>query len=225
MTAAIDTRVVREQRGLTLMELVVVMPMLVVLLAGLTDTLITLTRWNGQTQEDTMQLQETRAAINSMVSELRQAYPVDPGTGVQSPIATATSSAITFYTPDRTTTSGTNSFRLRKVAYDLSSNQLRKQAVTSSAQYVVGGTTPPAWNFPGTFPTSTGWVRVLGPPDGSPVTGSLTYYDANGTVMSTPVTSTNLIVRVLITINASSTPGGKKITTYTGSATMRENQS
>jgi type II secretory pathway component PulJ len=220
-----DTRVVREERGLTLMELVVVMPMMIVLLGGLTDTLVTLMRWNSQTQEDTMQLQESRAAITSIVSELRQAYPVDPGTGIQSPIATATSTSITFYTPDRTTTSGTSSFRLRKVAYDFSANQLRSQAVTSSAQYVVGGTTPPAWNFPGTFPTSTGWVRILGPPDGSPVTGSLTYYAANGTVMSTPVTNTNLIVRVLVTVNASSTPGGKKITTYSGSATIREDQS
>jgi type II secretory pathway pseudopilin PulG len=225
VTAAPGMPAVRDERGLSLIELVVVMPMLVVLLGGLTTTLITLVHWNDQTREETMQLGESRAAINALVTELRQSYPVDPGTGIQSPIATATATSVTFFTPDRTTTSGTNGFRLRKVAYDFSNNQLRRQAVTSSAQYVIGGTTPPNWNFPGTFPTSTGWVRVLGPPDGSPVTGSLTYYDANGTALSAPVSSTNLIVRIAVTVNASSTPGGKGITTYKGSVAIRENQS
>jgi type II secretory pathway pseudopilin PulG len=225
VSVSLTTRALRDERGLSLVELLVVMPMLTILLGGLTLTIVNLVHWNDQTREQTAQLGDARSAIRMFVSEVRQAYPVDPGTGVQLPIVTATSSAITFYAPDRLPTSGTNGFHLRKIAYDFTTNQLRRQSTTSAAQYQVGGTVPPNWNFPVGFPTSTAWIPLVGPPNGADTTGSFTYYDSSGATLTAPVASIGTIASVGITLNTTSGRAPARITTYTGRATLRENQS
>lgn len=225
MSVSLAKRAIRDERGLSLMELLVVMPMLTVLLGGLTLTIVNLVHWNDQTREQTAQLGDARAAIRTFVSEMRQAYPVDPGTGVQLPIVTATSSAVTFYAPDRLATSGTSSFHLRKIAYDFTTNQLRRQSVSSTAQYQIGGTVPPNWNFPGGFPTSTAWIALVGPPLGANTTGSFTYYDSSGATITAPVANISTIASVGITLNTTSGTAPARITTYKGVATLRENQS
>ncbi|MBX5474943.1 MAG: hypothetical protein IRZ20_08020 [Thermoleophilia bacterium] len=227
MTARPTPRFLREERGLTLVELLVAMPMLTVLLGGLVLALTTLDRWNAQTRERTAQQTAVRAAIDSFVSEVRAAYPVDPGDGLAQPIVTATASALTFYTPDRTPTSadGTSSFHLREVAYQFTPTQLRRQSVTSSNAYqVLTGTT--TWSFPGgVFPSPTAWVTVLGPPDGAPVSGSFSYFDASGSELATPVTNVAAIASIRITISASSGGSQPSTTTFQDTATIRETQS
>ncbi len=209
------------------MELVIAMPILTVLLGGLVVTFTTLGRWNAQTRERAAQQTAVRAAIDTFVSEVRAAYPVDPGNGLAQPIVSATSGALTFYTPDRTPTSptGTSSFRLREVAYRFSSTQLQRQSVTSlNAYQVLTGTT--TWSFPGgAFPSSTGWITVLGPPDGAPVSGSFTYLDASGNALPTPVANIAAIASVRITISASSSGSQPSTTTFQDTATIRETQS
>jgi hypothetical protein len=203
------------------------MPMMIILLGGLVLALTNMTSWNNKTREQAIQQTTVRSILDGFKVEVREAFPIDPGTGVATPILTATSSGLTFYAPDRTATSsnGISSFKVRKIAYQFTGTRLERQSVTSTNAYqVMVGTT--SWTFPsGTFPSSSGWIPLIGPSLSPPVTGSFTYYDASGAVLASPVTSTNLIDQVRITITAKSGGTQTRTTTYTETAAIRETQS
>jgi len=55
----------RDAEGFTMVELLVAMPVLVIMLAGLTITLTTLMRSNDQTREEATLQTEARAALNT----------------------------------------------------------------------------------------------------------------------------------------------------------------
>jgi len=82
---------IRSEKGFTLVELLVVMPMLVILLGGLTLTLVNMMRANNQTQEETTLQAQARAAINTLATDVREAF-VGDGTD---PVLTATATSIT----------------------------------------------------------------------------------------------------------------------------------
>src|SRR5581483_3081878 len=116
----ITRRLHRNEKGFTLIELVVVMPMLTVLLGGIVFTMTSLMRWNDQNREQTTQQATVRATLTQMVKELRSAMPAASG---QAPIvANATATSISFFVPDRTTSASglTVPFRLNEVAYSIS---------------------------------------------------------------------------------------------------------
>jgi type II secretory pathway pseudopilin PulG len=202
-------RLVRNERGFTLTELLVVLPMLVVLLGGFVVTMTTLMRVSDRTQEAATLQTEARAAITSLAADVRGAFVGDGS----SPVVSADGTSITFYSPDRspTTVSGSTatSFHLRRISYRIAGGELQRQ-VTTSINTFPGA---PPW----TWPTATGpWVDVLGSvADGS----GFSYYTAAGaqaappTPLPLPLADTSGLAAVGVTLAVST--GGANATRFT----------
>ncbi|HZS25170.1 MAG TPA: prepilin-type N-terminal cleavage/methylation domain-containing protein [Gaiellaceae bacterium] len=211
-------RRLRSQSGFTLIELVIAMPMLLILLAGLSTTLIQLMHSNDQTQSETTLQTEARAIMNTMVSDIRQAFV---GDGSTDPIITATANSLTIDTPDRypTVVNGVNenSFHLRQVTYTVTNGTLSKQVTTSTNTYP----TAPPWTWPGTAgPT----YNVM-----SGITSSnvFTYYTENdlqvtGTPESFPISDTTGLRAVGIKLAVSTGGTSPKIFTFNETVALRE---
>ena len=202
-------RLLRSERGFTLTELLVVLPMLTVLLGGFVATMTTLMRVSDRTQESATLQTEARAAITTFAGDIRGAF-VGDGSPV---IASASATSITFYSPDRgqTIVSGTTatSFHLRRISYRLAGGELQRQDTTSVNTFPGA----PPWTWPS---TDGPWVTVLG----SITNGSLfAYYTAAGvqatppSPLTFPVTDTGAIGAVGVTISLST--GGPNPTAFT----------
>ena len=238
MIRAIPTRL-RDERGQTLTEMLVVIPTLSVVLAAIIGTMVVLMHGNSQATSQLIEQETVRPTLDSMMQDLRSTIPPTVG-GLG--LISATSSAITFYSPDGiyATSGATSPFHLREVAYRFSGGALQQQVVTSTNTYTSVTSTIPwgTWtsasgNFPlSTFPATTGWRTLLGTgqaADGSVpglVSSSFTYYDADGDVISSPVSATNLGLVRTIAVNVTATSGGSNPvdTSYSNTATIRETQ-
>jgi prepilin-type N-terminal cleavage/methylation domain-containing protein len=205
---------IRNERGFTMIELLIAMPMLLVLLAGLTITLTNMMHVTDKTQEETTLQTEARATFSTLASDIRQAF-VGDGTD---PIIAATATSITFESPDRypTTTSGTtqSSFHLRKITYTLTNGVLQRQFMTSTNVFP----TAPPWAWPG---ANGALVNVLGSVTNTDV---FSYYTAAGaqtsppTALGFPISDTTGIRAV--GIKFSLTTGGTQPKTFTESQTI-----
>jgi hypothetical protein len=183
-----------------MIELLVTMPIALIVIGGLTFTLVRTNHWGQQVQEQSAQQTDARALVSTFVSDLRQAYF---GTGA--PIASGfTSTSLTFYSPDRM-----SPFHLRKISYRLSGQQFQRSSLVSSQTFV---DPPPNWTFPGT----AGWVTLLPLVTNSDI---FTYYDASGAVYTG--TDPAQVLRVDIKLTASTGGQQPRITTYTASAVLR----
>lgn len=190
----------RAEAGFTTIELLVAMPVALIVLGGLTITMVRTSYWGGQLQEASAQQTEARAVVSTFVSDLRQAY----FRSGQAPIASGfTATSITFYSPDRQ-----SPFHLRKIGYQVSSQQLQRSVLLSTQGFV----DPPTWTFTGTPP----WASVV-----SRVTNSdiFTYYDAAGNQYTG--TDPTMIRRVDIKLTTSTGGQQPRITTYTETAVLR----
>jgi prepilin-type N-terminal cleavage/methylation domain-containing protein len=208
----------REERGFTLIELLVAMPMLVILLAGLSLTLIQLMRSSGQTQQLTTLQTEARSTLATLQTDIRQAFSGD-GTP---PIVTATATSITFQSPDRspTTTSGSSqsSFHLRKIVYSLSGGTLSRQFMTSTNVFP----TAPPWTWPGSYSTL---VPVI-----SSVTNTdvFSYYTVAGaqavppTALGFPIADTTGVEAIGVKLSLSTGGTQPKIFTFNETIALRE---
>jgi hypothetical protein len=204
-----------------MIELLMVMPMLLVLLGGLTYTLTNMMHANDKIQEQATQQTESRATFNTLASDIRQAF-VGDGT---SPILSASATSITFESPDRypTTTVGTSqsSFHLRKITYTLTNGVLQKQFMTSTNVFP----TAPPWTWPGAMGA---WTNVL-----SSVTNTdvFTYYTAAGaqaspaTPLGFPIVDTTGIRAVGIKLSFSTGGTQAKTFTETQMVSLRETDS
>jgi prepilin-type N-terminal cleavage/methylation domain-containing protein len=155
----------RGERGFTLIELVVAMPIMLIVMGGLTLMLTTLSGKSSQQQEQLILQTEARSALSRMEMELRGAF-----TGDGSPqIVAAGPNSITFYSPDEytTTVSGSvqSSFHLREISYEVTSTGLlQRQFITSTNTYptasclTCGGTSQWAWPGGG----MSAWSTVVG---------------------------------------------------------------
>jgi prepilin-type N-terminal cleavage/methylation domain-containing protein len=229
----------RREDGFSLTELLVVMPVLAILLAVITGLLVVLLQGNTKTTGQLTQQSTYFPTIDAMMQDIRNALPPTLG---GSPLISATSTQVVFYSPDEVyaSTGTTSPFHLREIAYRFSGGALQKQLVTSTNTYTTVTSTEPwgswtssAGTFPlATFPTTTGWRTLLGSglaSDGTaPAISSatFTYYDGAGNVISSPVSATNLlIVRSIAVSVTSSAPGSPNTkTTYTDTGTIRETQ-
>lgn len=199
----------REDSGFTLIELVVAMPIMLIVVGGMTLILTTLMKYNGQNQEKLTLQTEARSAINRMATEIRGVFY---GDGVTSPISAATATSITFTTPDEyaaTVSAGTlASFHLRQVSYQVSNKLLQRQYRTT------GNTYPSAPPWTG-WSTMSAWTTVVGSSGSVTNTDVFSYYDQNNcqsttpTAMTFPIAAANLdsiaCVNVKLTL---STVGG-----------------
>jgi prepilin-type N-terminal cleavage/methylation domain-containing protein len=208
----------REERGFTLIELLVAMPMLVILLAGLSLTLIQLMRSSGQTQQLTTLQTEARSTLATLQSDIRQAFSGD-GTA---PIVAATATSITFLSPDRypTTTSGSSqsSFHLRSIVYSLSGGTLSRQLMTSTNTFP----TAPPWTWPGSYSTL---VPVIGSVTNTDV---FSYYTVAGaqavppTALGFPIADTTGVEAVGVKLSLSTGGTQPKIFTFNETIALRE---
>ncbi len=229
----------RRQEGFSLTELLVVMPVMAILLAVIMGMLVTLLRGNTTATGQVSQQSTYFPTIDAMMQDVRNALPPTQG---GSPLVSATSTQIVFYSPDEaySASGATSPFHLREIAYRFSGGALQKQLITSTNTYTtVTSTTPWAsWTsssgtFPlASFPKSTGWRTLLGSglvSDGSSPaisSASFTYYDGSGNIISSPVSASNLLILKTIAVSAvTSVPGSpSSTTTYTDTATIRETQ-
>jgi type II secretory pathway pseudopilin PulG len=198
-------RVVRGQGGVTLMELVVVMPMLTILLGGLTFALVRTMHWNDQVTEQTVQQSDARAALSTLVSDLRQAYKGD-GVPVStfSPSGSGGATQITFYSPDRTTP-----YHLRMISYRLQNGSLQRQVTAST------NTDGPPWTFPATGPWTTVLMKVVN-------SDIFKLYDSSDpAVQLTSTADVGLIESVVVKLTVSTGGQQPRITTFSDTASIR----
>jgi prepilin-type N-terminal cleavage/methylation domain-containing protein len=168
LTNATTRRSLREDQGFTLVELAVAMPIMLIVMGGLVLMLTTLSHWSSQSQEETALQSEARAALTTMEMEIRGAFTGGDGSA---PIASASATSITFYSPDEyaTTVVGStqSSFHLREISYRVSNGLLQRQFRTSTNTYPTasclscGGSTQWTWG------SWSAWVTVLGSVQGA----------------------------------------------------------
>jgi len=229
----------RGEDGFTLTELLVVLPTLTLVLGGISVTMVTLMRFNAQDTEQLTVQGTVRPTLDGMMRDLRSSMPPTIG-GLG--LITATSTSVVFYSPDASfATSGTTSpFHMREVAYRFSGGALQRQVVMSTNTFTTVNSTTPwgSWTsasgtFPlATFPAATGWTTLIGAglTDGGStkalISDTFTYYDGDGNVVATPVTTANLPLVRTIKVDVTATTGGSngKQTTYSNTATIRETQ-
>jgi prepilin-type N-terminal cleavage/methylation domain-containing protein len=214
-------RRVRSERGFTLVELLVALPMLTILLLGLSMTLVHLLNSSDKTQKQTLLQTEARATLASLASDIRQAFVGDGTT----PFLAGTATSITFVSPDRmpTVTNGTTqtSFHLRKLTYTLSSGTLQRQQTTSTNTFP----TAPPWSWPAQL------GPVLPALDSITNTDVFTYYTAAGaqasppTPLALPITDFSGVRAIGIKLTLSTGGSQAKQFTFTQLVALRETDS
>ena len=213
MTATLTPPRLRGERGFTLVELVVAMPIMLVVMGGLVLMLTTVVHWGAQTQEVTTLQTEARSAVNRLETEIRGAFI---GQANSVPFSAATATSMTFDTPDEAATNPSTgaSFHLLQVSYQVSGGTLQRQFKTTTNTYP-GSTGPGGWTWGSLSP----WATVVG--SASSITNSdvFSYYSTPGSggsapvLMSFPVTNYQAIVAVGVKFTLST--GGSQPDTYT----------
>jgi Tfp pilus assembly protein PilW len=211
----------RGERGFTLVELLVAMPLTLVVLGGLTLMLTTITHWNSQTREQVALQTEARAGVSRLAGEIRGAF-VGDGT---SAILSATASSVTFYTPDgyATTVTGSteSSFHLEKVAYQVTGGTLQRQFMTSTNTFPSG----PPWTFSGSM---SPWMTVVGQVNSVTSSSVFTYYTQAGaqaspaTALPFPIADPSGIRAVGITLTLSTGGSQPQKFTFSDLVALRE---
>jgi Tfp pilus assembly protein PilV len=208
----------RDQSGLTIVELLIAMPLMLIVVGGLTLTISTITRWGTQTQEEGTLQTEARAATTRLAAEIRGTF-VGDGTA---PVISATANTITFDTPDTAATrvsGGTmTSFHLLQVSYRLQSGTLQRRYRSTTNVYPAG----PPWTWSGTW---SPWVTIVGANSRAiQNTDLFTYFDDSGvqssppTPLSFPITDPGGIVAVGLKLKVGT--GGTQGTTFTVADTI-----
>jgi prepilin-type N-terminal cleavage/methylation domain-containing protein len=215
----------RDERGFTLIELAVAMPIMLIVMGGLTLMLTTITHWSSQTQEGTILQTESRSAMNTLATSIRGAFY---GDGITPEISSATATSITFTTPDEYETTvvanSESAFHLLTVSYQVTGGMLQRQFKTSSNTFPTAPTTQ-AWNFPGGM---SAWQTVLGQQNSITNTDVFTYYTATGmqttppTPLTFPIASTVGIKAVGIKLKLSTQGSQPDTFTFTDIVSMRQ---
>jgi prepilin-type N-terminal cleavage/methylation domain-containing protein len=148
----------RDQRGFTLVELLVVISMLAITMAMFSVTYSTTVDRSSQVQAQNIAQTEVRASLNQMVSDLRDATTG----GTMAPIISYGDSSISFYSPDRM-----NPTNLRKITYSLTSNNILQRQSTPVTSYDGNGNPID----PGNTGTVQNVATVLAPATGDPTQG------------------------------------------------------
>ena len=130
MTRAVLHRL-RDDRGVTLPEMLVVIVFMGLLAAAFSMTLASTIRQSTEIQNQSTLQTDVRAALDPMTRELRQAYSVTASSPVES-IAASGTPQITFTTPDRACTGSSCLFRLRRVSYRLTGGTLQRATYVST---------------------------------------------------------------------------------------------
>lgn len=196
----------RQEAGLTLSEMLVVLAIMGIILAALALVLSMSITQSSQIQEQSTLQTEVRATVDTMARELRQAYTGD----TSYPVVTATSTTLMFYSPDKAVP-----FHNRLIAYRLASGQIDRAMTTSTD---TDG--PPwaglAWTSFGSIPSGS-WATQVDSVKNSAV---FTYFDSTGAQLSGTITPSS-VYRVLITVTVATKAASTRQYTYSTSASLR----
>ena len=142
-------------------------------------------RNGSEVQEQAVLQTEVRAAVDSLVADLRQATIA--GDTTLSRISTATGTQITFLSPDRA-----QPMHLRQISYRVTGGQLQRAFATSA-------TTAAPWSIP----SLGAWSRRAGSivTTGIPV---FSYFDASGASTSVAANVRTIRIRVVVATATSS---------------------
>jgi prepilin-type N-terminal cleavage/methylation domain-containing protein len=166
------------QDGFTLVELVVSMLILTLgVMVAWAAIVSSTTKAAGRAQELADLQTEVRRAVDTLAADLRQAQCPDDTT---LPVTTATTTQVTFYSPDRLTP-----YHLRQVSYRLSSGQFQRAVATSTN---TGG---PPWTIPSLGP----WATLVGSVTNASI---LTYKDAANQATTNPSAVASANVKLVI---------------------------
>lgn len=202
--SALLARIARDRRGFTLVELLVGMVILGIVLGSMASLLSAIYNTGTQTVEAGTLQDEARSAVDTLVADLRQAYTGDTATTL---VASFSSTAITFYSPDRQ-----QPFHLRKIAYQKSGTTLQRAFATSTdtdGTPWLGLTTLGAWRNVAS--------SIVANPGGTPV---FSYQKEDGTA----ATAAKDIARVIVTVTVKQPGSRNQASTYQSSADLRAYQ-
>lgn len=188
----------RREDGVTLIELTVVMALLGLLFGAFSLLLSTTIRDGGTVEDQSVVQAQTRAAIDVLGQDLREAYTGD----TSAPILSMSGTALTFLAPDRA-----QPFHLRQISYQLVGGQLQRSLATSTN---TGG---PPWTIPASGPWATQVSSIVNP-------AVFAYQDNTGATTTNPA----LVSRVLVTVTVSPRGSQGRQFTYSTSATLRKTQ-
>ena len=185
-----------DASGFTLIEVLVTMAVLGVAVAGMVAFFSMTNSRAAATTDQSISLTVVRTAVDTAVSDLRQAYY---GDGTTAPIAALSPTSLTFYSPDRS-----QPFHLREIAYRLSGGLLQRATATSTN---TGG---PPWSG---LTTLGPWVTEV---DSVTSPTVFSYQDASGAPTSDPTK----VSRVTISLQVQPS-GADSAYVYQSSATIR----
>jgi len=216
-------RSLRREDGFTLIELLnsmVVLGFLVTSFAVITGlTVSSSTAVTDQTVAEAL----VRSTLDQLTAALRQGQPLTTG---GTPFATSTSTAVAFYTPDRTYSSGSpTSFHLLEDAYQVSGGTFQS-AQASSTNLAQG----PPWTMPSLPSYTTLVTNVVANPSESPFPSScdvavapmpvFEYLNSSGC----PTTVAANVTTVLVTLTVEPDSGNGRTYTYAESATLTSDE-
>lgn len=119
-----------KNRGYTIVEMLVVIAITAIVIAVITDSILSFYRANTNTLEQAVQVDEARRGVDRMVRDLREAAYADDG---NYPLVAMSSTSLTFYSDvDR-------DYSAERVRYWLNGSVLRKGVINATG-------TPPAYN-------------------------------------------------------------------------------
>ena len=203
-------RLLRDEAGMTVIELVDVMAILGIVVAMLALIISTSVRQSNQIQDQSVLQTEVRATVDGLARELRQAYTGD----TSFPIETATSTTLQFLSPDKAAP-----FHNRRIAYRLAGGRIERALTTSSD---TDG--PPwsglAWTSFGSVPTGS-WSQQVGSVRNSAL---FAYYGNTGTLLTGSITP-SAVYRVKITVTVATGGAPERPFTYSTSASLRSTPS
>lgn len=196
----------RDEAGMTLSEMLVVLAIMGIILAALAGVLQTSITQSTQIQDQSILQTEVRNTVDTMARELRQAY-----TGNTSyPIETATATTLQFLSPDKAVP-----FHNRRIAYRLASGQIDRAMTTST-----NTTGPPwtglAWSSFGSIPTGS-WARQVDQVKNAAV---FTYFNKNGTQLTGTITPSS-VYRVGIAVSVATKGQSSRQYSYSTSSSLR----
>lgn len=178
-------RTLRSEEGFTVMELMVSIAVLGIFFAAFSTVVSSAIRHGSEVQEQAVLQTEVRAAVDSLVADLRQATIA--GDTSLSRISTATGTQITFLSPDRA-----QPMHLRRISYRVTGGELQRALATST-------NTAAPWSIPslGAWSRRTGSVVTTGIP-------VFSYLDASGA--STSVAANVRTVRIRVVLATATSP-------------------